>query len=187
MHCYRAINNSGLDRLAQLRKLGTYVYMALLLLQVSCAAQQSTSNASDDSYYEDLTAARPKFKSPTKDSTIEQSVVSNTNQSVVASHTVNAKVDYVMDSLDKLNSVRKFVDGYTIQIYSGPNREDALAAKAKMVQEGVELEADIQYTQPKFRVTVGRYFSKLEAQKDLMNLKHIFSNAILVPEKIMIK
>ena len=101
--------------------------------------------------------------------------------------TVNAKVDMVLDSLDKLNQLKKFVDGFTIQIYSGAKREDALSAKAKMVKEMSDLEADIQYTQPKFRVTAGKYFTKLEAQKDLMRLRIFFPNAILVPEKIMIK
>jgi uncharacterized protein YebE (UPF0316 family) len=94
----------------------------------------------------------------------------------------------VLDSLDKLNQLRRYVDGFTIQIYSGPKREDALGTKAKMVKAiGDELEADIQYTQPKFRVTVGKYFTKLEAQKDLIRLKNYFSNAILIPEKILIK
>lgn len=48
-------------------------------------------------------------------------------------------------------------------------------------------EASLQYDQPKFRVTAGRYFTKLEAQKDLMRLRRYFSNAILVPEKILVK
>ena len=107
---------------------------------------------------------------------------------MAATNTVNTKVDVVMDSLDKLNQLRKYIDGFTIQIYSGPKRDEALGAKAKMVKAfGDDLEADIQYTQPKFRVTVGKYFSKLEAQKDLMRLKGSFPNAILVPEKVPIR
>ncbi len=96
-------------------------------------------------------------------------------------------VDFVLDSIDRLNGLRKFVEGYTIQIYSGQNREDANSAKKKMVDEHTGLKADLQYIQPKFRVSVGNYFSKLEAQKDLMRLKPLFPNAILIPEKIPIR
>ena len=100
---------------------------------------------------------------------------------------VNAKVDFVLDSIDRLNALRKFIDGYTIQIYSGQNREDANTAKKKMADEADDLTANLQYIQPKFRVRVGNYFSKLEAQKDLMRLKPLFPNAILIPEKIPIR
>jgi hypothetical protein len=55
------------------------------------------------------------------------------------------------------------------------------------VEENSSFVANIQYQQPKFRVTVGKYFTRIEAQKDLVKLKRIFSSASLVPERIMIK
>jgi len=162
--------------------------LTLLILQVSCVAQQSGINSSNDTYTEDLTLVRPAYEADDSDSIETQSDPVEQKQILAATNTVNAKVDMVLDSLDKLNQLRRFVDGFTIQIYSGPKREEALGAKAKMVKAiGDELEADIQYTQPKFRVTVGKYFTKLEAQKDLILLRDYFSNAILVPEKILIK
>lgn len=161
--------------------------LALLILQVSCVAQQGGGNTMSDSYSEDLTLARPKFEPETIDSTKGEEVLVKQTSPIVPTHTVNKKVDYVMDSLDKLNMHRKFVDGYTIQIYSGANREEALGAKAKMTKSIDNIEAYVQYSQPKFTVTVGRYFSQLEAQKDLMRLRNYFSNAILIPEKIPIK
>lgn len=161
--------------------------MALFLLQASCAAQQTGSNLSGDLYHENLTLVRPNYEVEAVDSSIINSSTKGNAPFIAPTHTVNAKVDMVLDSLDKLNQLKKFVDGFTVQIYSGPNREDALSAKAKMVKEMSDLEADIQYTQPKFRVTAGKYFTKLEAQKDLMQLRIFFPNAILVPEKIMIK
>ncbi|MEQ8362365.1 MAG: SPOR domain-containing protein [Cyclobacteriaceae bacterium] len=162
--------------------------LVLLILQLSCVAQQSGINSSNDTYTEDLTLVRPVYESDDNDSIETQAAPVEQPQVLAATKTVNSKVDMVLDSLDKLNQLRRYVDGFTIQIYSGPKREDALGAKAKMVKAiGSELEADIQYTQPKFRVTVGKYFTKLEAQKDLMRLRDYFSNAILIPEKILIK
>lgn len=161
--------------------------LILLILQASCAAQQSSNSALNDSYSEDLTLARPKFEPETIDSTKGEEITVKQTEPVAATNTVNKKVDFVMDSLDKLNMHRKFVDGYTIQIYSGANREEALEAKAKMTRSIYDLEAYIEYSQPKFTVTVGKYFSKLEAQRDLMQLRDYFSNAILIPQKIPIR
>jgi len=138
-------------------------------------------------YHEDLSKLRPKFEQPTdtkieKDSAKEKILVA-----VMPTKTVNAKVDAILDSLDLFNLMRKYIDGYTIQIYSGQKREEAMNTKKKMQEEVPELNANLQYQQPKFRVTVGKYFSKLEAQKDLLALRRRFSSAILVPEKIPIK
>jgi len=83
--------------------------------------------------------------------------------------------------------MRRTVDGYTIQIYSGQNREEAMNTKKKISTDLPDVTANLQYQQPKFRVTVGRYFSKLEAYQDLTMLRKSFSSAILVPEKILIR
>jgi uncharacterized protein YebE (UPF0316 family) len=41
-------------------------------------------------------------------------------------YTVNKQLDAVLDSIDRINLTRKFVEGFTIQVYSGLKREDAL-------------------------------------------------------------
>jgi len=80
-----------------------------------------------------------------------------------------------------------FFDGFTIQIYSGLKREDAMEVIKKMKDEVKDITPDIMYQQPKFRVKVGSYFTRLEAQRDLHRLKRIFPNAILIPEKVAMK
>ena len=154
--------------------------VTLLLTSFNLLAQKNKP------YHEDLSKLRPKFEQtdvkPTKDTTREVQVVA-----VAPTKTVNAKVDVVLDSLDLFNLMRKYIDGYTIQIYSGQKKEEAMNTKKKLLEEIPELNANVQYQQPKFRVTVGKYFSKLEAQRDLLMLRKKFAAAILVPEKIPIK
>lgn len=148
-----------------------------------CAAQQT----SETKYYEDLSSLRPKVIVPADTQTKTVTQPNKVVASVTPQYTVNEKVDAVLDSMDRYNLVRKFVDGYTIQIYSGQNREAAMESKKKMVDEIPDLTAIMQYQQPKFRVTVGKYYTKLEAQPDLVTLRKSFPAAILVPEKIQIK
>jgi len=137
-------------------------------------------------YREDLSALRPKVVARGEE-TAKDTVVGASPAAVAPTHAVNARVDAVLDSIDQLNLTRKFIDGFTIQIYSGQKREEAMNTKKKLQEELPDWTANLLYQQPKFRVTVGKYFSKLAAQKDLLKLKRLFSAAILVPEKVTIK
>jgi septal ring-binding cell division protein DamX len=168
---------------SSVKHLGFYVLTLIFsLLITSCRAQKPATT-----YYEDLSSLRPKVsvveETKSKDSTL-------TTKSVVAvspQYTVNAKVDAVLDSIDRFNLMRTFVDGYTIQIYAGQKKDEALGTNKKLSESGINLKAIIQYQPPKFKVTIGKYFSRLEAEKDLLRLKRVFASAILVPERIMIK
>ncbi|SRR5258708_8519369 len=160
---------------------------ALTLIVIFLFVSFCSTAQKNKPYHEDLSKLHPKFEEQPeakidKDTSQEKKFVT-----VTPIKNINAKVDVVLDSLDLFNLMRKYIDGYTIQIYSGQKREDAMNAKKKMQEEVPQLSANLQYQQPKFRVTVGKYFSKLEAQKDLLLLKRKFSAAILVPEKILIK
>ncbi len=157
----------------------TVSFVAIIFLSFSCAAQKN--NTSKPYYHEDLNSLRPKT-ADIVDTTI-QTPVRKKNE-VIPIHNVNKKVDGVLDSINRFNVARKVIDGYTIQIYSGQNREEAFNTKKKVAADAYDLMPEVEYNQPKFRVKVGGYYSRLDAQKDLLRLKRIFPNAILVPEKI---
>lgn len=152
-----------------------------------CSAQLAGTSSSDTTHSENLSAYRPKVatEQPKKDTSLTASIAKPTVAS--PSLTVNKKVDAVLDSIDKLNQTRKYVDGYTLQIYSGTIREEAMETKKQMSLHVPELIPALEYNQPKFRVTVGSYFTRLEAQKDLLRIKQFFPNTILVPERVSIK
>lgn len=97
------------------------------------------------------------------------------------------QVHSILDSIYSENLSKGFVDGYTIQVYSGIKREDALEIKKKMTQSLPELESDVQYRQPNFRVRSGKYLTRLEAQKDYLAIKRVFPNAIVIPDRIEIQ
>lgn len=158
------------------------ITLLLSHLLMSCVAQKK----SDKPYYESLSDVRPRVTVPV-DSIPNTPAVTPEIKEVAFTKTVNEKVDLVLDSIDRFNLMRRSVDGYTIQIYSGQNREEAMNIKKKMSTDLPDLTANLQYQQPKFRVTVGKYYSKLEAYQDLTKLRQNFSSAILVPEKIAIR
>ena len=100
--------------------------IALLFPSSYCPAQKPN----DRSYYhEDLYPLRPKFQE------VIDSVVPPKHppkERVIPVLSVNTKVNNVLDSINRFNTTKKFIDGYTIQIYSGQNREEANNAMKKM-------------------------------------------------------
>lgn len=166
-------------------RLGGYMLGVLMLIQFSCASQSVLSM--DSTYYEDLSMLRPKYENPVDSA----EVVAHNNNSMPITNfepiaNVNETVDAVLDSLDELNATKRYVDGFTIQLYSGPNREEAVDARNKALNVASTL-PHLEYTQPKFRVIIGSYFTELEAQPDLYLLRRTFPNAILVPEPVAIR
>ena len=80
----------------------------------------------------------------------------------------------------------KYLNGYTIQIFSGLEREkaDSIFFTADSIYS--DLDIYTLYDQPNYRVKVGKYFYRINANKALNKLINDFSEAIIVPERIKI-
>lgn len=138
-------------------------------------------HAQNKTHQEDLSGLRPVFHDTLR---IKPKRII---RQVPATHTVNARLDSVLDSIARFNLSRTFADGFTIQVYSGTSKEEAMNTKKKMMEQAEDLMADLQYNQPKFRVKSGNYYTRIEAQRDLVRIRRLFPNAILVPEKIPVR
>lgn len=162
-----------------------YVLYSMFFLLTSCSSVAQKAGSTKP-YYEDLSKLRPKIELPVE--VKKKDTVKEIKQpEIAATKTINAKVDAILDSINRFNVTRKFIDGFTIQLYSGQKKDDAMGVVAKMREEAPEMTPSVKYEQPKFRVIVGRYLTRLEAQSDLLTLKRKFATASLVPEKIQLK
>jgi hypothetical protein len=156
-----------------------------------CASRVTTSGTGSGTgkYTEDLSVWRPQAQeqvdtAKTANTTPDRT---RTNQYVEARYAVTNEVNTVLDSIYADNLNKGFIDGYTIQVYSGIKREDALNVKKKLTQSLPDLASDVQYRQPNFRVRTGKYYTRLEAQKDYLAVKRYFPNAIVIPDRIEIQ
>jgi hypothetical protein len=165
------------------------VFVALFIL-VGCkpAQKTQTTTTQEGKYSEDLSSLRPNVEeqAPNNGSTTPDKIKRDPKAYVEAQVTVNKRLNAVLDSIDRLNLNRKFIEGYTIQVYSGTNKDDALNVKKQMTQTAPGLTAEVQYEQPNFKVRSGRYYTRLEAQKDFDQIKKYFPAAIVVPGQISI-
>lgn len=160
-----------------------FTFFLGVVLFSSCVAQRLGEAGSHD---EDLSAYRPKVAPDTATKTSYLTKQPGAKPRVEPTLHQSKQVNTVLDSIASLNQMRKFVDGFTIQIYSGTSREDAMNAKKRMT-ELPDLTSVLQYNQPKFRVTVGSYYSRLGAQADFQRVKKVFPSSILVPDRVIIK
>ena len=159
-------------------------YIVYILVTAGCASTQ-TGGISSSTYSEDLSVYRPVFEEPKAQSISAEEPKKKDN--VEPKFTVNESLHVVLDSIDSFNIARRYIEGFTIQIYSGQKKEDALNTKKSMDQALPELRAEMTYVQPTFRIKAGKYYTQLDAQKDYVSVKRFFPNAILVPEKFPVK
>lgn len=78
-------------------------------------------------------------------------------------------------------------DGYRVQIYSGAQRQAAYNAQAKFQERFPYQRTYISYREPNFKVHVGDFRTRLEAEKMMHDLKPWFSGMFIVTEKIIPK
>ena len=173
-----------------LRVFGVIGFAALV---AACASTTKTTTVSstNQKYSEDLTVLRPKPAATTTDTKTggtSTSLTEGRKQTpyVEPKYAVNKKLDTVLDSIDHINKQRSFIDGFTIQVYSGARKEDAMKAKQELSSSLPDLQSEVLYSQPNFRVKVGKYYSRIEAQKDYLDVKQLFPTAIVIPDKVAI-
>lgn len=161
--------------------------LALVIVILGCASKKPASSSTQSyRYSEDLSVWRPIVN--TRVDTSHAPIKTNTNKQTVAlppKLTVNDQLETVLDSIDQINLMKRSIDGFTIQVFAG-DKEGALQAKKELAMAIPELSSELTFVTPTFRVKVGQYYTRMEAQKDFMTVKRYFPNAIVIPEKIMI-
>jgi hypothetical protein len=164
-----------------------YLYGIAIVLLAGCAAPKNTTVSSQgQGYSEDLSIWRPKSTAAENPTTTNGTTEIKQTQYVEPKYAVNKQLDTVLDSIDRFNIARKFVDGFTIQVYTGLKREDALNTKKSLATSFPDLVSEVEYAQPNFRVKVGRYFNRIDAQRDYILVKKNFPTAIVIPDKVAI-
>lgn len=76
------------------------------------------------------------------------------------------------------------IQGYRVQIFFGSERKNATDAKTKLLQLLPDEEVYLIYQQPYFKVRVGDYRTRLEAEAVYRKLISDFDKAFIVPDKI---
>ncbi|MFA6945393.1 MAG: SPOR domain-containing protein [Pedobacter sp.] len=79
------------------------------------------------------------------------------------------------------------VSGFRIQIFSGLDRQVTYAEQAKFKSRYPGIGSYISYTQPNYRLRVGDFRTRLEAEKLMNELKKYYTSMFIFSEMIILK
>ncbi|QHT66013.1 SPOR domain-containing protein [Rhodocytophaga rosea] len=154
---------------------------------LSNCTKKTVSQKGDSSFKDDLSAYRPQYK--TAEKTDNSSPKSSTGQqnSTKPTHDITARLDTALQAIAVQNKNLRYAQGYRIQIYSGNNRDEANKARDRSYALFPDITPHFVYNQPTFRVKVGDFIDRLEAQRVYAGLITEFPNAMVVQDRIEIK
>ncbi|MFT6165420.1 MAG: hypothetical protein ACJAV5_000331 [Vicingaceae bacterium] len=93
----------------------------------------------------------------------------------------NGKIDLLIE--DYLEN--KKYNGYRIQIFSSSNnRLDAVKAKSEFLRDFPNTKSYLVYQAPNYKVRVGDFLDRLEANKQLLLIQESFPNAFLIKGEV---
>lgn len=74
--------------------------------------------------------------------------------------------------------------GFRLQVYNGTDRNEANKVKTELLQLYPDQDVYLKYEQPRFKVRIGNFRNKIEAQKLYHDLKVAYEGVFIVPDKI---
>ncbi|SHF72018.1 Sporulation related domain-containing protein [Flavobacterium fluvii] len=110
-----------------------------------------------------LVALSPKMKAQDQNSSISQ----------------DPKFEQLLNEKRKINTSLTVNDSYKIQIYSGGS-ENAKKTLTEFKQEFKDLDATIVFNTPNYKIWIGSFKTRIEAEKNLVNIKDRYKNVLLI-------
>jgi SPOR domain len=139
-----------------------------------------------DSYDEDLSVVRPRYNEVII-ATISEKKVEVNSTNAPKNTAVTKQVEAIMDTMSVRNRALRYAMGYRIQIYVGNARADADAARLYTYQTFPELNPYMNYTAPTYRIRIGDFMNRYDAERYLQQLKGQFPMSSIQAEKIEIR
>lgn len=163
----------------------TGIIIAFAAISLAGCKTSSVTSSGTAVYDEELGHLRPELD-PLKKKEEDTVRASAPHEMVAYRGHIRAELDSVNRLIAAQNEEQRYVNGYTIQIYTGNSREEANEARLTAMTLDAALEPVISYHQPGYKVKVGSYSDRLEAHKVYQSLKDEFPLALLIPERIKI-
>jgi len=146
----------------------------------SCAPKVGSKQTAAD-YSEDISQYRPTYD-VNEEKMVKQDLKKEKSYSA-PTYDKTTDIDALVADIAEYNSTVSSVDGFTI-IIPGSDRQDATRMRQQVYSIWPELKPQLKYESPNFKVVVGQFYSKIEAQRVFTKLKQEFPKALLVPERI---
>jgi hypothetical protein len=154
----------------------------------SSATHYPTTKSKETKVYdENLANYRPNFKDLRSEMNLQATAGKNSSLSDERNLTINRRLDAMLDSMAYHNKNLKFVNGFRIQLYVGNDRKHADDTKVFVYTSYPEIYPYISFQQPLYKVKIGDFLTRLDAERYYRNLKDVYPSAIIVPDIVELK
>ena len=89
------------------------------------------------------------------------------------------KFEQLLNEKRKINTSLTVNDSYKIQVFTGSS-ENAKKTLNEFRQEFTDIDATIVFNTPNYKVWVGSFRTRIEAEKTLVNIKNRYKNVLLI-------
>lgn len=110
-----------------------------------------------------LVALTPKIKAQDQNTSVSQ----------------DPKFEQLLNEKRKINTSLTVNDSYKIQIYSGGS-ENAKKTLAEFKQEFKDIDATIVFNTPNYKVWIGNFKTRIEAERTFADIKNRYKNILLI-------
>lgn len=155
----------------------------------STTTTQTPAEKNDKVVNEDLSQYRPRYKSFNEPDIIatEKTIPNTPSKIMDAPLHVNKRLDAILDTIAVHNKSIKFTNGYRIQIYVGNDRKVADDAKIYTYQKYPEIFPYLSYQQPIYKVKIGDFLNRMDAERYFADIKDLYPSAMILPDRVEIK
>lgn len=165
----------------------------------------SSRSADYNGYTEDLSAVRPVYAAPAPNTATSRPVATAAKKPDVAvvkpvakkpttaidrnyvDLSINRRLDIALDTMAQANRSVRYAPGFRIQIYVGNERQAAEEAKLQIYQTYPELSPYLAYKQPTYRLKIGDFMRRMDAEWYMSQIKQQFPSAIMQADKVDIR
>ena len=163
------------------------VKMIVFATLLSNCTKKTIPQKGESAFKDDLSAYRPQYKTEEKKDITSPKSSTGSQNNTKPTHDITARLDTALQAIAVQNKSLRYAQGYRIQIYSGNNRDEANKARDRSYALFPDITPHFVYNQPTFRVKVGDFIDRLEAQRVYAGLITEFPNAMVVQDRIEIK
>ncbi|QNE40653.1 sporulation protein [Hymenobacter sp. NBH84] len=132
---------------------------------------------------EDLSKYRPVFEAP---ATTAATPASAPKKPVVPTNQVNTQIEQRLRDQAAANLNVKYAQGYRILAYAGLERDQAMAVRRSVISRYPEETDYLTFKQPVYRLYIGDYLTRLEAEQALLRLKPLAPKAELQAAQVLL-
>ena len=100
---------------------------------------------------------------------------------------INRKVDDQLTIIGDKNRQIRYAPGFRIQLYIGNERLQAENAKMQINQNFPELAPYLSYNQPTYKLKVGDFMRRIDAERYYSQIRQLVGTAMMIPDKVDVR